>query len=53
MNTLQDNIMIRLEDESIIFDQIVSDFKTKNLIVYLEKFMQEEPFYGDPDFSYY
>lgn len=53
MTNLKDKIMIRREDESIIFNQIISDFKMDNIIIFLEKYMQEEPFYGDPDFSYY
>lgn len=53
MNTLQDKILIRMEDESIIFNQIVSDFKFDNIIIYLENYMQEESFYIDPEFSFY
>lgn len=53
MNTLQDKILIRREDESIIFNQIVSDIKFDNIIIYLENYMQDEPYYVDPEFSFY
>lgn len=53
MITQDHQLTIRVEDESVIFHQIVSDKRNQNIFKNLEKYMQDEPFYGDPDFSYY
>jgi hypothetical protein len=50
MLTLERPNVILWEAESIINSVVV---KEENITQQIEKFMQEEPFYGDPDFSYY
>lgn len=51
MLTLEkENNIFLWEAESIIKSVVISEeFITQQI----EKFMQEEPFYGDPDYSYY
>ena len=50
MLVLEKPKMILLEAESIIKSVIVSEEPVTQII---EKHMQEEPFYGEPDYSYY
>lgn len=50
MLTLDKPNMILWEAESTIESVVVSEETVTQLI---EKYMQEEPFYGDPDYSYY
>lgn len=51
MLTLEkENNIVLWEAESIIKSLVVTEeFITQEI----EKFMQDEPFYGDPDYSYY
>jgi hypothetical protein len=50
MLTLEKPNVILWEAESVIKNVVIKD---EELIQQIEKFMQDEPFYGDPDFSYY
>jgi hypothetical protein len=50
MTILEQPNLILLEEESVIQSVVVTDEAIAKLI---EKFMQDEAFYGDPDFSYY
>lgn len=50
MLTLQKPNVILWEAESVIKNVVL---KEEELVQQIEKFMQDEPFYGDPDFSYY
>lgn len=49
MKTISKPTILFLEEESVI------KIKTEDvdIIAQIEKFMQEESYYGDPDFSYY
>ena len=50
MLTLEKNNVILLEAESIIVNVVIVEEAIEQQI---EKQMQDEAFYGDPDFSYY
>jgi len=52
MLTLEKNKVILWEAESLI-KNIVLDSDKNEFIKQVEQYMQEEPFYGDPDYSYY
>lgn len=51
MLTLEKTNVILWEAESIINNIIIEE--TDDIISQIERFMQDEPYYGDPDFSYY
>lgn len=50
MLTLEKQNVILWEAESILINVILDDDSIKEKI---EKFMQDDSYYGDPDFSYY
>lgn len=50
MLTLEKTNVILWEAESIIVNVVLVEEKLEQSI---EQKMQDEPFYGDPDFSYY
>lgn len=50
MLTLEKPNVILWEAESVIKNVVL---KEEEIVQHIEKYMQEEPFYGDPDFSYY
>jgi hypothetical protein len=50
MLTLEKENVILWEAESIIKNVVIVEEPIEQ---HIEKFMQEEAFYGDPDFSYY
>lgn len=52
MLTMNKPNVILWEAESIISNKIVSFYK-EEIIDPIEKYMQEEPFYGEPEYSYY
>lgn len=52
MLTIEKPNVVLWEAESIITNRIVSSDK-EELIIPIEQYMQEEPFYGEPDYSYY
>jgi hypothetical protein len=52
MLTIEKHNVILWEAESTIDNKVVSSNKDEVLDP-IEQFMQEEPFYGDPDYSYY
>jgi hypothetical protein len=50
MLTLEKENVILWEAESIIKNVVIAE---ESMLQQIEKCMQEEAFYGDPDFSYY
>lgn len=50
MLTLKKEDVILWEEESLIKNVVIVEEPIEQQI---EKFMQDEAFYGDPDFSYY
>lgn len=52
MLTLDKQKVILWEAESII-DNTVVTYSKDNIINFIENYMQEEPYYGDPDYSFY
>lgn len=50
MLTLEKENVILWEAESIIKNVVIVE---ESILQQIEKYMQDEPFYGDPDFSYY
>lgn len=52
MLTLQNTNLILWEAESII-SNIIVEYNKDKLFKTIESYMQDEPFYGDPDYSYY
>lgn len=52
MLTIEREKLILWEAESVIDNTVVIYSKDK-IINFIENYMQEEPFYGDPDFSFY
>jgi hypothetical protein len=50
MLTLKKDNVILWEAESIITNVVLTEEKVEQ---HIEQKMQEEPFYGEPDFSYY
>jgi hypothetical protein len=51
MKTLEKEYVILWEAESVIKSKLVQE--SEIIEQRLQKYMQEEPFYGDPDYSYY
>ena len=52
MLTLENSNVILWEAESII-NNVILKYDKDYLFKTIEFYMQEEPFYGDPDYSYY
>jgi hypothetical protein len=50
MLTLEKENVILWEAESIIKNVVIVE---ESILQQIEKYMQDEAFYGDPDFSYY
>lgn len=50
MLTLKKEDVILWEEESLIKNVVIVE---ETIVQQVEKFMQDEAFYGDPDFSYY
>jgi hypothetical protein len=51
MITLEKEYVVLWEAESVIKSKLVQE--PELIEQRLQKYMQEEPFYGDPDYSYY
>ena len=51
MLTLEKEYVILWEAESIITNKLAN--QEELIEVTIQKYMQDEPFYGDPDYSYY
>ena len=50
MKTLEKPKKILWEEESIILNSILDE---QSIVLQIEKYMQDEAFYGEPDYSYY
>lgn len=53
MLTLEKENVILWEAESVIKNVVIFPKEDDNIYYIIEKHMQDEPYYGDPDFSYY